>query len=85
MTWFTVVLGVFIGWVTLRGGSVWPAVLAHAVTNGFAAASMLVLKGEPNPLLGPTPVGIIASLPIAYFAFRILSSRWAKNETESND
>lgn len=85
MTWFTVVIGVFIGWVTLRGGSVWPAVLAHAVTNGFAAVSVLVLKGEPNRLLGPTPVGIIASLPIAYLAFRILSSRWAKTETESND
>ena len=54
--------GVFLSWITLRGGSVWPAVIGHAAINGIAAVSVLVLIGSPNPLLGPTPVGIIGGI-----------------------
>lgn len=62
MVWFTVVTGVFLGWVTLRAGSVWPAVIGHAAINGISALGVLFLQGTPSSLLGPLPVGLLGSL-----------------------
>lgn len=62
MVWFTLMTGTFLGWCTLRGGSVWPAVIGHAALNGIASLSMLFLQGKPNPLLGPLPVGLVGSI-----------------------
>ena len=61
--WFTLVVGIFLGWLTLRAGSVWPAVVGHAALNGIANLGILFVVGQPNPLLGPLPVGIVALLP----------------------
>jgi len=63
MVWFTLVAGIFLSWVTLRGASVWPAVIGHAAINGIAGIAILpqVLGIEFNPVLGPFPTGIIAS------------------------
>jgi membrane protease YdiL (CAAX protease family) len=77
MVWFTVVLAVIFGWLVLRGGSVWPSVIAHGALNGIAALGGLFLAGKPNMLLGPTPVGLVASLPFALVALWILLSRRA--------
>jgi len=63
MCWFTVVVGVFLAWVTLREGSVWPAALGHGAVNAVAAIALIFLQGSPSPLLGPTPLGVVASLP----------------------
>jgi membrane protease YdiL (CAAX protease family) len=53
-------LGAFLSWVSLRGGSVWPAVIGHAAINGISALGTLALKpGAGSVLLGPLPVGII--------------------------
>ena len=70
MTWFTVTASVIFGWLTLRGRSVWPAVIAHAATNGIAAAGILFLRVDAaaNPLLGPAPVGLVANIPWAIMA-----------------
>lgn len=68
------VLGSFTGWVALRGRSVWPAVIAHAMFNGFAAVAVLFLRGEPNPLLGPLPVGVIAAIPLGAFVLYLYLS-----------
>ncbi|MEX2144145.1 MAG: CPBP family glutamic-type intramembrane protease [Anaerolineales bacterium] len=70
MTWFTVTAGIIFGWLTLRGQSVWPAVIAHAATNGIAAAGILFLRPEAaySPLFGPSPVGLIANIPWALLA-----------------
>ena len=65
MVWFTFVTGIFLGWVTLKGSSVWPAVIGHAVLNGVASLAVLVTVGSPNPLLGPLPVGILGSAGFA--------------------
>lgn len=75
MVVFTVVLGIFLGWVALRGGSVWPAVIGHAAINGIAGLAVLFTQGEPNPLLGPLPVGIIAMIPSILAALWIVASR----------
>jgi membrane protease YdiL (CAAX protease family) len=60
--WIAFCFGVFLAWLTLRGGSVWPAVIGHAAINGVAAIAVLVVAGTPNPLLGPLPVGIIGGI-----------------------
>jgi CAAX protease family protein len=52
-----VVLGALFGWLTWRAGSIWPAVLAHAVNNGITSA--LVLAGPPQPS-GPPPLAGVA-------------------------
>ncbi len=63
MVWFTFVVGTFLGWITLRGNSVWPAVIGHAAVNGIAGWGVLFTQGQPNSLLGPLPVGVVASIP----------------------
>lgn len=72
--WVTFCFGTFLGWLTLRGKSVWPAVIGHAAINGIAAVAVLATTGQPNPLLGPLPVGIIGSLGYALAAVLIFVS-----------
>jgi membrane protease YdiL (CAAX protease family) len=72
--WVTFGLGIFLGWLTLRSKSVWPAVIGHAAINGIAGAAFLVVIGNPNPLLGPLPVGIIASMGFAAVSLAIFFS-----------
>ncbi len=74
MTWFTVGAGIIIGWLALRGQSVWPAVIAHAATNGIAGAGILFLQpnAQVNSLLGPISVGLIANIPWALLAIYLL-------------
>lgn len=72
MVWFTFVVGTVLGWATLRGGSVWPAVIGHGALNGAAGIGVLFLAGQANTLLGPAPVGLIASLPWALMTLWIL-------------
>jgi membrane protease YdiL (CAAX protease family) len=72
MTWFTFVAGTFIGWLALRGGSVWPAVLAHATINAVAGIGVLISTSETNSLLGPTPVGVVGSLGFTIVAIWLL-------------
>jgi membrane protease YdiL (CAAX protease family) len=63
MVWFTLATGMFLGRVALRADSVWPAVIGHAAINGISGLGALFVRGEPNPLFGPLPTGLIASLP----------------------
>ena len=72
--WITFCFGVFLAWITLRGGSVWPAVIGHAAINGIAALAALAVTGSPNPLLGPLPVGIIGSVGYAIVALILFFS-----------
>jgi len=64
--------GVFIGWVSQRGGSVWPAVFAHGALNGMAGIGLLFVKGNFPTLLGPSPAGIIGCVPFSIVALVIL-------------
>lgn len=81
MVWFTFVLGTFLGWLTLKAGSVWPAAIAHASINGIAAIGTFLAQGQPNPLLGPTPVGLMASIPFTMLALWLL---WRANVFAQN-
>lgn len=74
MVWFTFVVGTLFGWLVLRGGSVWPAVIGHSVVNAFAGFPiyLLALDAEPNLLLGPMIIGILAGLPWTAVAIYLL-------------
>jgi len=69
--WVTFGLGIFLGWLTLRSKSIWPAVIGHAAINGIAGAAVFAIAGKPNTLLGPLPVGIIGSVGFAVVAIAI--------------
>ncbi len=68
MVWFTLLLSAFLGWVTLKAKSVWSAVVGHAAINGVAGLGVIFVTGVPNPLLGPTPVGLIGGVGFAALA-----------------
>ena len=72
--WVTFGLGTFLGWLTLRSKSIWPAVIGHAAINGIAGVAVFATTGQPNTLLGPLPVGIIGSLGYALVAIAIFVS-----------
>lgn len=74
MVWFTLSLSVIFGWMTIKAKNVWPAVIAHGAGNGIAAIGILFSKGNPDPLLGPTPVGVIGGLGLTITALIILIS-----------
>ena len=82
--WITFCFGVFLAWIALRGGSVWPAVIGHAAINGIAALAVLTSTGNPNPLLGPLPVGIIGSLGYAIVALTLFFSPGQKVATRTD-
>lgn len=71
MVWVTIGLGTFLGWVTIRAGCVWPAVIGHAAINGISALPALCTQGNPNPLLGPLPIGLIGSAAWALLTLAI--------------
>jgi len=75
MVWFCFVLGVFLGWVTLKGNSVWPAVIGHSAINGIASLGLLFIIGTPNPILGPSPAGIIGGVGFTIVALLIFFSK----------
>jgi membrane protease YdiL (CAAX protease family) len=75
MTWFTFVLGTFLGWAVLRGGSVWPAVIGHGAVNGIAGIYVFFTQGNPNLLLGPSLAGIIGSWAFAVVTLIIFLKR----------
>lgn len=73
--WIMFILGTFLGWAALRGGSVWPAVIGHGAINGIAGIYAFFTQGNPNLLLGPSVAGIIGSWALAVVALIIFLKR----------
>jgi membrane protease YdiL (CAAX protease family) len=63
MVWFTVLVGIFLSWLTLKTDSVWSANVAHGALNGIASIGVLFLVKNPPALLGPYPTGVVGSIP----------------------
>ena len=59
MCCFCIVLGVFMSYVTLRTGSVLPAVFAHGMVNGGATVGVMFSATGGNPFVGPLATGIV--------------------------
>jgi membrane protease YdiL (CAAX protease family) len=83
MVWFTLVLGIFVGWLTLKARSVWPAVIGHAAVNGMANLGLIFSQNQPNPLLGPAPVGLIGGIGFTIVALLIWFSPWGLREPQA--
>jgi membrane protease YdiL (CAAX protease family) len=73
MLWFTLTVGTLLGWLTFKAGSVWPAVIGHAVLNGTANLGVIFVRGEPNSLLGPLPVGLVGGIAFAAVSVPMLA------------
>ena len=87
MVWFTLGLGVLLGWVTLKAENVWPAVITHGALNGIAGLGFYFIKGEPSTLLGPAPTGIIGGIGFTLFAILllVLPGALTKKEQPANE
>ncbi|MFZ3071082.1 MAG: CPBP family intramembrane glutamic endopeptidase [Anaerolineaceae bacterium] len=72
MIWFTIVIGTLFSWLTLKEGSIWPAVIGHGAINGIAGIGLLVQIGAFRPLLGPTPTGLIGGACFSLLAMILL-------------
>jgi hypothetical protein len=59
----TFVLGLLLGWLTLRSGSILPAILAHLVHNSVPLAVYALAVGGPSQ-----PDATLAGLPGAIIA-----------------
>ncbi len=71
---FVVYLSAFLSWVNLRSGSVWPAALGHATINASILLMVPFLRGDPNWLVGPQPMGIVGALGYGLLALLIFFS-----------
>ena len=80
--WFTFIIGIFLAWLTLKSKSIWPAVIAHAAVNGMAPLALLLVTGQPNPLLGPAAVGLVASIPFTILGLALFLRSEAFSSTE---
>jgi membrane protease YdiL (CAAX protease family) len=67
----TTAFGTLLGWLTIRGGSVWPAVIGHGALNGIGALPLLFAQEPANPLLGPGIFGLLAGVPLFIVALMI--------------
>jgi membrane protease YdiL (CAAX protease family) len=83
MIWFCITVGTLISWVTIKGGSVWPAVIGHAALNGTAGFGVFLVKGNPSTLIGPMPTGILGGIAFSVFALLIWYS-FRKNQPTIN-
>jgi len=82
MVIFTIALGTLLSWLALRAGSVWPAVIGHAIMNAVGGLGLIMVVGEPNMLFGPIPAGLVAGLPFILLALLILLSPKALQPAE---
>ena len=79
---FTVPFGMLLAWLRFRSGSVWPAVLAHAVVNSAAPLVLLALSAPASRLVGP-PVGVLGLVPLwAFAAWLVLTRRLRRESAE---
>jgi membrane protease YdiL (CAAX protease family) len=59
MTLVGMVLGTWLGYVTIRSESILPAVILHGASNVIGEMAALVSFLNISPLLGPNPTGLI--------------------------
>lgn len=73
MCLFTVCFGIILSYFYEKTGSIWVPALIHGAINGAAGVPILFMKEMPGHyLLGPTPAGLIAGIPIYVLAVILL-------------
>jgi membrane protease YdiL (CAAX protease family) len=76
-------LGLFLGWLAWRSGSIWPAVAAHAVNNGLG--SLMASRGGADPGSGDPAGAGLAVLAIGLAALAPLALAWLRATPEPPD
>lgn len=56
---FTIVLGIFFSYITVRSGSCLPAIFAHGMVNGIGQGPLMFSATGGNPFIGPVPTGFV--------------------------
>lgn len=80
MTLVCVVLGTWLAYVTIRSGSILPAVIFHGAGNVIGEMAALISFMGISPLLGPNPTGLIGMSGLligAVFLFAKLEGKQA--------
>lgn len=65
---FGCVTGIIFSYITLRTGSIFPAVFAHSAINVMMSQASLFTFDGGNYFVGPSPTGIIGGLPFIIVA-----------------
>jgi membrane protease YdiL (CAAX protease family) len=65
---FSCVTGIIYSYITLRTGSIFPAVFAHSAINVMMSQASLFTFDGGNYFIGPSPTGIIGGLPFIIVA-----------------
>ncbi len=76
-------LGLFLGWLAWRSGSIWPAVAAHAVNNGLG--SLVAAGGAAEPGAGGSVAASLAVLAVGLVALAPLALAWMRATPEPPD
>lgn len=69
-------LGLFLGWLAFRSGSIWPAVAAHAVNNGLG--SLVAARGTSDPGAAGALGGSLVLLVLGIAALSPLALAWMR-------
>ncbi|NTV89661.1 MAG: CPBP family intramembrane metalloprotease, partial [Clostridiales bacterium] len=68
MVVFCIVLGIIEGYISIKLESAIPAAMIHSTVNAGAGLMLYLTKGNLNPLLGPTIVGVLGCIPFIILA-----------------
>ena len=68
MIFFCVVLGIIMGYATIKIDSVIPAAMIHSTINAGAMLPILLIDKPSNTLLGPAITGLIGGIPFIILA-----------------
>ncbi|SEN27336.1 CAAX protease self-immunity [Loktanella fryxellensis] len=77
-------LGLLFGALTVQAGSVWPAVILHALWNGFALSAQMAFRLSPgsDAMAPPTPGLAALVLPaLLAVAAYVVHRRWTRRMT----
>lgn len=71
---FTVFFGILLDFIYERSGSIWAPALAHGAFNAAAGLPIMMLAagGDVHMLLGPSPIGLVAGIPLIVAAAAVL-------------
>lgn len=73
-----VALGIFLTWIYEKTRSIWAPALAHGAINAAAGIGSYFLPADTTSmLLGPTPLGLVAGIPL----FAMAAWIWFKTQT----
>ncbi|MFE7195653.1 CPBP family intramembrane glutamic endopeptidase [Microbacterium oxydans] len=76
--------GILLGWLRLRSGSVWPAVIAHGSLNAAAGMIMIFAAAQPDLALAG-PLGVASWVVIAAVVVVLVSTGQFRRQPELAD